>query len=134
MSAPRVHARQSNREGRACPPPCIWMRAEAQLRPVAIARVAGITSSTLAGWARGDLHPAAADVPLLPALLALHARLVRGYPDPADRRRWWCTAWRTLGWISPAELLRRGRIGEVLLLPLASPSTPWQEGSDGPEA
>ena len=98
------------------PPVLGWMQHEAQLRAPAIARLAGLSREALAAWARGDWQPVAADVPLLPALLELHVRLLVRHPNRAARRRWWCDARRELGWLSPAELLRRGKIGEVLLL------------------
>lgn len=103
---------------RQVPAPLAWMSDEAQLRPVAIARVAGLTADAFDRWTRGAWTPMAADVPLLPALLEMHIRLVARYPNAQARRAWWCEARRAFGWLSPAELLRRGRIGEVLLLPL----------------
>ena len=92
------------------------MRDEAMLRPCAIARVAGLTPQRLASWVWGTWTPGEGDVPLLAVLTRLRARVAADYPDAQARRRWWCQARRELGWLSPAELLRRGRVGEVFLL------------------
>ena len=111
------HARSADRPARLQVPRALaWMRDEASLRPVAIARVVGVTPESLAWWAWGTWIPEDREVPLLAALTRLHATACAHRADLRERRTWWGTSRRELGWISPAELLRRGRIGEVLLV------------------
>ena len=59
---------------------------------------------------------AGAEASLVTALAGLHERVVARYPDERARRWWWADARREAGWLSPGELLRRGKLGEVLLL------------------
>lgn len=93
-----------------------WLRDEAGLRPPTIARLVGLTPDAYARWCTGVWAPSQADVPLLPAIASAHARACAAMPDPQARSRWWLGGQRELGWLSPAELLRRGKLGEVLLL------------------
>lgn len=91
------------------PPAAIaWLHDEAGLRPPAIARLLGLTP---AAWT-----PTPEDVPLQLAVAAVDARARAAVPDARARRIWWGDARREVGWVSPAELLRRGKVGEVLLL------------------
>lgn len=93
-----------------------WLRDEAGLRPPAIARLLGVAPDAYARWCTGAWAPTPADVPMLPAVTALYARARATMPEQRTRTRWWVEGQREVGWLSPAELLRRGKVGEVLLL------------------
>lgn len=100
-----------------------WLYDEAGLRPPAIIRVLGVTPTAFACWCAGAWAPTPTEVPLLAAVATVQAHVNRALPDQRARCRWWAQGQRVLGWLSPAELLRRGKIGEVLLLVAALGAT-----------
>lgn len=100
----------------AVPGVLAWLRDDAGLRPPAIARVVGVTPIAFAQWTAGVWAPSDVDVPLLGVLAHLHAQVSRRLPDARSRRRWWTEGEPALGWRSPAEVLRRGRMGELFVL------------------
>lgn len=131
-AAPRARGESPGRPG--LPPPLAWLWEEAGLRPPAVARLLGVAPDVLARWgagagAPGSWAPAPTEVPLLAALAAVQARVAAALPDASERVRWWAGGRRTLGWLSPAELLRRGKLGEVLLL-VADPGAFGAPGRD----
>ncbi len=112
------------------PPPAslVWLRDEAGLRPPAIARLVGVAPDADARWCADSWAPTADEVPLLSAVAVVRSRACARMPDAPARRRWWAEGQRELGWTSPAELLRRGKLGEVLVLL----STPQSKGHSPP--
>lgn len=98
------------------PPALAWLRDEAGLRAPAIARLVGLTPDAYVRWCAGAWVPSPHDAPLLPAIAAVHQRACTAVPDLRTRCGWWVVGQREYGWLSPAELLRRGKIGELLIL------------------
>ena len=90
----------------------LWTRAA--IRSVDVANMLGTTAETVSRWNRGRAYPRPRKEKLLVDLEYLVERLSEFYSDPRTARAWLYSRHRYFGGVRPADLIREGRIQDVL--------------------
>jgi transcriptional regulator with XRE-family HTH domain len=78
-----------------------------------LARALCVNPRTLERWQGGESIPQRESRALLNPLTQLSRRLSESFADPDGARLWLRDANRYLGWLSPLEALRAGRLDRV---------------------
>ena len=90
------------------------LRTKAALRSVDVANMLGTTPETVSRWKHGRASPRPTKENLLVHLEYIVERLSEFYSDPGMARAWLYSGHRYFSGLRPADLIREGRIQEVL--------------------
>ena len=90
------------------------LRTKAALRSVDVANMLGTTPETVSRWHRGRAYPGPTEENLLANLEYIVERLSEFYSDPGTERVCLYSRHKFFGGPRPADLIREGRIEEVL--------------------
>lgn len=91
-----------------------FLRARAAIRSVDVAKMLGTTPETVSRWKHGRAHPRSSKESLLADLGYIVERLSAFHSDARTARAWLYSRHRFFGGARPADLVRGGRIDEVL--------------------
>jgi hypothetical protein len=91
------------------------MRAKGAIKDIEVANLLGTRPETVSRWNQGRAYPPANTEKTLLELEYIIDQLADFY-EPNEARQWMFAPQKLLGGISPAELIRSGRIGEVMRL------------------
>lgn len=91
-----------------------FLRARAAIRSVDVAKMLGTTPETVSRWNHGRAHPRSSKESLLADLEYIVERLSEFYSDARTARAWLYSRQRFFDGARPADLIREGRIDEVL--------------------
>ena len=90
------------------------LRRGAAIRSVDVANMLGTTPETVSRWNRSRAHPRPNQERCLVDLEYIVKRLREFYSDPRTARAWMYSRHRHFGGLRPADLVREGRVQEVL--------------------
>ena len=90
------------------------LRTKAAIRSVDVANMLGTTPETVSRWNRGRAYPRPTKENLLVDLEYIVERLSEFYSDPRTARAWLYSRHKFFGGLRPTDLIREGRIEEVL--------------------
>ena len=90
------------------------LRTKAAMRSIDVANMLGTTPETVSRRHRGRAYPRPTEEDLLANLEYIVERLSEFYSDPSTARAWLYSRHGFFGGLRPAELIREGRIEEVL--------------------
>jgi transcriptional regulator with XRE-family HTH domain len=88
------------------------LREKGAMRHAEVADLLGTRAETVSRWNQGRAYPHARTERLLLELEFIVDQLADFY-EPSEARQWIFSPQRLLGGVSPAELIREGRIDEV---------------------
>jgi transcriptional regulator with XRE-family HTH domain len=91
------------------------LRTKGAMRHIEVANLLGTRPETVSRWNQGKAYPHASTEKTLLELEYIVDQLSDFY-DPSEARQWIFSPQKLLEGISPAELIRNGRIDEVLRL------------------
>src|SRR5947199_9224706 len=91
------------------------LRTKGAMRHIEVANLLGTRPETVSRWNQGRAYPRATTEKTLLELEYIIDQLADFY-EPNEARRWIFAPQGLLGGISPAELIRSGRIDEVMRL------------------
>ena len=91
-----------------------FLRARAAIRSVDVAKMLGTTPETVSRWNHGRAHPRSSKESLLGDLEYIVERLSEFYSDARTARAWLYSRHRFFDGARPADLIRMGRVDEVL--------------------
>ena len=90
------------------------LRSRAAIRAVDVANLLGTTPETVSRWKRGRAYPRPGKESRLADLEYVVKRLSEFYSDPKTARAWLYSRHKYFNGFRPADLIREGRIEEVL--------------------
>ena len=90
------------------------LRSRADIRSVDVANMLGTTPETVSRWKQGRAYPRPRKESLLVDLEYVVERLSEFYSDPKTARAWLYSRHKYFGGVRPADLIKEGRIEEVL--------------------
>lgn len=90
------------------------LRTRAAIRSVDVANMLGTTPETVSRWNHGRAYPRPNKESLLVDLEYIVERLSEFYSDPRTARAWLYSRHKYFDGLRPADLIRKGRIHEVL--------------------
>lgn len=91
------------------------LRAKGAMKSIEVANLLGTRPETVSRWNQGRAYPHASTEKTLLELEYIVDQLSDFY-EPDEARQWIFARQRLLGGVSPAELIRNGRIDEVMRL------------------
>ncbi len=90
------------------------LRTKAAIRSVDVANMLGTSPETVSRWNHGRAYPRPGNESLLVDLEYIVERLAEFYSDPRTARAWLYSRHRYFDGVRPADLIREGRVQEVL--------------------
>lgn len=90
------------------------VKTKAAIRSVDVAKMLGTTPETVSRWNHGRSHPRPSKERMLVDLEYIVKRLAEFYPDPRTVRSWLYSRHRYSDGVRPADLIKQGRVQEVL--------------------
>ena len=90
------------------------LRTRAAIRSVDVANMLGTTPETVSRWNHGRAYPRSKKEARLVDLEYIVERLSEFYSDPRTARAWLYSRHKYFGGLRPADLIREGRVQEVL--------------------
>ncbi len=91
------------------------LRAKGAMKDVEVANLLGTRPETVSRWNQGRAYPRATTEKTL-LELEYHLTVLADFYEPNEARQWIFAPQKLLGGTSPAELIRAGRIDEVMRL------------------
>lgn len=91
------------------------LRAKGAMKDIEVANLLGTRPETVSRWNQGRAYPRATTEKTLLELEYIIDQLADFY-EPSEARQWIFAPQKLLGGVSPAELIRAGKIDEVMRL------------------